>query len=409
MMNEGWITMTKGIRLLEVQPSAIEVIKQVQRGETPEIGETNSFWIDKVAAVQVLKDSQSATGIRLHSFDDSNVKLEYVPPNKLHYVNEGLDTTIAFPKRPFAILESTVTRDLRDDQSKRNITSVDVSPNGELIVLGDDAGRIIVLGEDQDVVLDFEGHLLHTLHTKFYPSSRVILSAGLDMQIKIWDALNGTLGQTLTGHKGRITGVLPIGRGRNTLSSALDGTVQLWETGSGRSIHTFKSDEPVLGIAIVSGEDTAGEENVNEYEIGNKCALAVTGTSFYVWQLKTKELKVKVEHNLANVSTAVASDLDRVDGATRFAVGTETGSVFVYDTADLTTPLELSTGSEVQSISLRGSKLVICTKYTSPVVYDFESQAVSYLGGLSIPATASTISASGEVVVGSKFGILREY
>lgn len=75
-----------------------------------------------------------------------------------------------------------------------------------------------------------------------FSSGIVLLTVGLDMQIKIWqnDTDNSEFNEPvriLKGvHKNRITDCLTIGKGRNIVTCGLDGLIVIWELGSGKSV-----------------------------------------------------------------------------------------------------------------------------------------------------------------------------
>ena len=52
---------------------------------------------------------------------------------------------------------------------------------------------------------------------RFFPSGQVVLSGSMDMQVKIWSALDGQCPMTLRGHTQRITDLAIVSRGRNVL------------------------------------------------------------------------------------------------------------------------------------------------------------------------------------------------
>jgi WD40 repeat protein len=67
---------------------------------------------------------------------------------------------------------------------------------------------------------------------RLFPSERVLLTGGGDMQLRIWsleDAQVERAAATLCGHRGGVLSADFVGRGRQLISSARDGTVRLWE------------------------------------------------------------------------------------------------------------------------------------------------------------------------------------
>jgi len=59
------------------------------------------------------------------------------------------------------------------------------------------------------------GHFGDVTCVRFLPSGKVVMTAGSDFQIKIWDLETGECGATIKGHKGAVNGFDFINRGRN--------------------------------------------------------------------------------------------------------------------------------------------------------------------------------------------------
>lgn len=103
------------------------------------------------------------------------------------------------------------------------------------------------------------GHFLDVNKCRFFPSNEVILSAGSDMQLKIWSAINGSCAATLRGHTGAINDISIVDRGRNIISVGQDGKVKLWNCGK---------QECIENIFDLSQQD----EHENNLRI-NSCAI----------------------------------------------------------------------------------------------------------------------------------------
>ena len=74
---------------------------------------------------------------------------------------------------------------------------------------------------------------------RFFPSGEVLLSAALDRTLRVWVAQSGQCATVMTGHQQRMTGLELIDRGRQFITSSLDGTVRLWDCGRGKAIAEF--------------------------------------------------------------------------------------------------------------------------------------------------------------------------
>ena len=89
--------------------------------------------------------------------------------------------------------------------------------------------------------VSFDGHVGDVDIATFFPSGQVILSAALDLTLRVWAIATQQCALTLTGHSQRITSVDMIERGRQFVSSSRDGTVRLWDCSAGKSVAVYGS------------------------------------------------------------------------------------------------------------------------------------------------------------------------
>lgn len=108
---------------------------------------------------------------------------------------------------------------------------------------------------------------------RFFPSNEVIVSAGLDMQIKIWSAIDGSCPVTLTGHKGSVNDIAIVDRGRNIISVSRDGLVKLWSCGKERCIEDIYNISEQNNHSINACSITS----VNGVDLGRRDCGAVDG------------------------------------------------------------------------------------------------------------------------------------
>ncbi|MGE5340991.1 MAG: NACHT domain-containing protein [Candidatus Omnitrophota bacterium] len=73
----------------------------------------------------------------------------------------------------------------------------------------------------------------------FSPDGTTVLSASDDHTLKLWDSGTGREIHTLTGHKDIVWGCAFSPDGRTVLSASSDRTLKLWNAGTGREIRTF--------------------------------------------------------------------------------------------------------------------------------------------------------------------------
>ncbi|KAF8055166.1 WD40-repeat-containing domain protein [Lyophyllum atratum] len=118
-------------------------------------------------------------------------------------------------------------------------------------------------------------HLSTITHLQFFPSSRVLLTAGADFSLSILPAdlpeptttssttsVRLTPARSLRGHTRPITATAILGAGRNVLSASLDGTLKLWDVPSAAVIATLPTtlSQPVLSAIPGPSSSSSSDE-----------------------------------------------------------------------------------------------------------------------------------------------------
>lgn len=151
-------------------------------------------------------------------------------------------------------------------------------------------------------------HFLDITKLLFFPSGVALLSAGRDLQIKVWNLEDGSNPRTFRGHTSAIKDLALVldyssgddytrgkGTGRNFVSAGEDSTIKLWETGSGKLVHSFDiKDEKrsnanvefvqVVPVSYFTNQDEAmeldGQEDQHELDFETKgTAIVVVHTN----------------------------------------------------------------------------------------------------------------------------------
>jgi len=120
---------------------------------------------------------------------------------------------------------------------------------------------------DPPVTLNDRGHVGAVYVTQWFPSNLVALTAGADRTIRIWAVEPARCVRTLVGHERGITRVAMLpGSGRNFYSSSLDGTIRLWDTGTGACIQTFAYKTQLQQFYATQQRHGASGEPADEYD-----------------------------------------------------------------------------------------------------------------------------------------------
>ena len=92
---------------------------------------------------------------------------------------------------------------------------------------------------------------------------RRAVSGGYDGTVRVWDLGSGTPLHTLTGHQGRVRAVAVSADGRRAVSGGEDRTVRVWDLEQGTALASFASDSTITvlaatppGTRVIAGTST---------------------------------------------------------------------------------------------------------------------------------------------------------
>ncbi|KAJ8490196.1 hypothetical protein ONZ51_g2455 [Trametes cubensis] len=178
------------------------------------------------------------------------------------------ETCIATPVASYQI-----SVDLR---KQSQITAFDVAPDGSQFATGYHDGSVYIRPTSGPSAAPpsatSKAHVSTVTSLRFFPSSRVLLTAGADFSLSILSAdppesssyttTKVNPARTLRGHTRAVTSTAIIARGRNVLSGSKDGTIRLWDMPSGSQIRTLAAGTnhfvPVIALSAGERWDTYG-------------------------------------------------------------------------------------------------------------------------------------------------------
>jgi len=158
---------------------------------------------------------------------------------------------------------------------------------------------------------------------RFSPSAKqpLIVSAGWDRLVKVWNLNNCKLRYNLAGHTGCLYTVTISPDGSLCASGGKDGTVMLWDVNDGKHLYSLDANATINGLV---------------FSPKNYWLCGATDTSIKIWDLESKTVQdefhppegTKVKNGgIPWVVSLVWS----ADGNTLFAGSTD-GTIYVYET-----------------------------------------------------------------------------
>jgi len=161
----------------------------------------------------------------------------------------------------------------------KDVLSVAFSSDNRQIVSGSRDRTIKLwntLGECKYTISD-EGHSEWVSCVRFSPSTSapVVVSAGWDKAVKVWNLTTCRLRTSLVGHTGYVNTVTVSPDGSLSASGGKDGIAMLWDLTEGKRLYVLDAGAIINALVF----------SPNRYWL-----TAATTTSIKIWDLESKEL-----------------------------------------------------------------------------------------------------------------------
>jgi guanine nucleotide-binding protein subunit beta-2-like 1 protein len=158
--------------------------------------------------------------------------------------------------------------------------------------------------------IEEDGHSEWVSCVRFSPNPQqpVIVSAGWDKLVKVWNLQNCKLRANLVGHTGYVNTVTVSPDGSLCASGGKDGIAMLWDLNEGRHLSSLEANDIIHALVF----------SPNKYWL---CAATASGVK--IWDLESKicihELKPEIDQGKRAVPIQPLSLAWSADGATLFA------------------------------------------------------------------------------------------
>jgi WD40 repeat protein len=133
--------------------------------------------------------------------------------------------------------------------------------------------------ESPALVRNLKGHTWSVAACAVTPDGRHVVSASWDGTLKVWELGSGRVMATLEGHTDRLAACTVTPDGRHVVSASWDGTLKVWELGSGRAVATLAGHTFVVRACAVTPDgrhvvSASADRTLKVWELGSGRAVA---------------------------------------------------------------------------------------------------------------------------------------
>lgn len=167
------------------------------------------------------------------------------------------------------------------------------------------------------LVHTWSGHTKGVSAIRFFPKyGHLILSAGMDTKIKIWDVFNtGKCMRTYMGHGKAVRDICFSNDGTKFLSAGYDKNIKYWDTETGKVISTFSTGKIPYVVKLNPDED---KQNV--------LLAGMSDKKIVQWDMNTGQITQEYDQHLGAVNTITFVDDNR-----RFVTSSDDKSLRVWE------------------------------------------------------------------------------
>ncbi|KYC36723.1 hypothetical protein WA1_44400 [Scytonema hofmannii PCC 7110] len=158
--------------------------------------------------------------------------------------------------------------------------SIDFSPDGQTIAVGDSSGSIYLWNvTTAQLLATFEDHIGWVWSVAFSPDGRTLATGSSDSSIRLWDVESGRCLQVLTEHTGCVWTVSFSPDGQQLASGCEDKTVRLWNL-QGQCLRVLKGHtQSVYAVHFAPDQQTltssSNDTTIRIWDVSNGNCLSV--------------------------------------------------------------------------------------------------------------------------------------
>ncbi|XP_019166321.1 PREDICTED: pre-mRNA-processing factor 17-like isoform X1 [Ipomoea nil] len=167
------------------------------------------------------------------------------------------------------------------------------------------------------LVHTWSGHTKGVSAIRFFPKhGHLILSAGMDTKVKIWDVFNsGKCMRTYMGHSKAVRDIWFCNDGTKFLTASYDKNIKYWDTETGKVISTFSTGKIPYVVRLNPDED---KQNV--------LLAGMSDKKIVQWDINTGQITQEYDQHLGAVNTITFVDDNR-----RFVTSSDDKSLRVWE------------------------------------------------------------------------------
>ncbi|XP_047321315.1 pre-mRNA-processing factor 17 isoform X2 [Impatiens glandulifera] len=167
------------------------------------------------------------------------------------------------------------------------------------------------------LVHTWSGHTKGVSAIRFFPKhGHLILSAGMDTKVKIWDVMNsGKCMRTYMGHGKAVRDIWFSNDGSKFLSAGYDKNIKYWDTETGQVISTFSTGKVPYVVRLNPDED---KQNI--------LLAGMSDKKIVQWDINTGQITQEYDQHLGAVNTITFVDNNR-----RFVTSSDDKSLRVWE------------------------------------------------------------------------------